>query len=163
MKIGITGHYSGLGKELYFRFNSIGFDIKNGFDIANPAPIVEALNECNVFINNAYSGDHQASLFEAVDKSWANSNKLIVNISSYAVTLGKSTEYAMNKAHLEKVSKNSQCKVMTIRPSIMDTPMVNNVTDRVKMNVRDVADAIEFAIKSPIHIPLMEITNGRHF
>lgn len=160
MKVGITGHYSGLGKELYFRFNCIGFDLVNGFDIANPAPIVEALSECDVFINNAYSGNHQASLFEAVDKSWANSNKLIVNISSYAVTLGKTTEYAMNKVLLEKVSKNSLCKVTTIRPSIMDTPMVNNIHNREKMNVRDVADAIEFVIKSPIHIPLMEITHG---
>ena len=163
MKVGITGHCSGLGKELYSRFDCIGFDLKNGFDIANPVPIVEALVDCDVFINNAYSGRHQASLFEAVDNTWGDPNKLIVNISSYAVTLQKDTEYAMNKALLEKVSCFSLCRVSTIRPSIIDTPMVNNITDRVKMNVQDVADVIEFVIKSPVHIPLMEINNGRHF
>ena len=163
MKVGITGHYSGLGKELYFRFNSIGFDLKNGFDIANPQPIIEALSECDVFINNAYSGEHQANLFREVEKAWAGTDKHIINISSYAVTLGKQTQYALNKALLEESSCSSLCRVSTIRPSIIDTPMVNNITDREKMDVKDVADAIEFVVRSPVHIKLMEITHGRHF
>lgn len=163
MKVGITGHYSGLGKELYFRFNSIGFDLQNGFDIRNPLPIVEALSECDVFINNAYDGEHQAKLFTEVEKAWAGTDKHIINISSYAVALGKETPYTLNKSLLEETACSSLCRVSTIRPSIIDTPMVNNITDREKMNVKDVADAIEFVVRSPVHIKLMEITHGRHF
>jgi NADP-dependent 3-hydroxy acid dehydrogenase YdfG len=162
LKVGITGHCSGLGKELYFRFNSVGFDLKNGFDIAHPSPIVEAISDCNVFINNAYSGTYQASLFKVVDEAWADPNKLIVNISSYAVTLKKNTEYSKNKILLEEASRSSLCRVATIRPTIIDTPMVNSITHREKMNVRDVADVVEFIIKSPVHISLTEITNGRY-
>lgn len=160
MKVAITGHCSGLGKELYGRFNSIGFDLKNGYNIANPGPIIAAAKNCDVFINNAYYMEHQIEMFKVFEAEWINTNKLIVNISSMATVLGNKTPYALNKTILEKHSMFSPCKVSVIRPGLMDTPMVNNITDRQKMDVQDVADVIEFVIKSPVHIPLMEITNG---
>jgi hypothetical protein len=41
MKVGITGHMSGLGKSLFDLFeNAIGFDIDNGYNIQEPMPIV---------------------------------------------------------------------------------------------------------------------------
>lgn len=159
MKVAITGHCSGLGKELYNRFDSIGFDLKNGYDIAYPDPIMIAAKNCDVFINNAYYMEHQIEMFKLIESVWVNTNKLIVNISSMATVLGNKTPYALNKTILEKHSRYSPCRVSVIRPGLMDTPMVNNITDRQKMNVQDVADVIEFVIKSPVHIPLMEITN----
>ena len=49
-KVGITGHLSGLGKELYSRIpDSIGFDIGSHHDIKNPDPWIEALLSCSNF------------------------------------------------------------------------------------------------------------------
>lgn len=160
MKVGITGHFSGLGKELYPRFDSMGFDLKNGYDIANPEPILKELVKCNVFINNAYDGPHQAYLFKEIENIWKGTNNHIVNISSMAVSLNKTTQYALNKKLLEEVSRSSSCRVSLIRPAMFDTPMVAFDTHSKKMPVKDVADAIEFVINSPINIRLMEITYG---
>jgi short-subunit dehydrogenase len=68
MKIAITGHTSGIGKGMYDHFLNqnhevFGLSRSNGFDISkNTKEIVEISEECDLFINNAYSGDSQLKL-----------------------------------------------------------------------------------------------------
>ena len=159
MKVAITGHKNGLGRELYNskRFSgTIGFDLHNGFDINNPRAILPYLDDVDVFINNAYHPVGQELMFKAVDGFWQSKQKLIVNISSMAASK-KDTSYARDKRKLEEASKNSMCRVTIVRPGLMDTPLTQSITDRYKMNAADVADIIARVVSSKIHIPLIEI------
>ena len=84
MKVAITGHTKGLGKELSTKFDSVvGFSSSNGYDISSPydrADMMVRIEGCNVFINNAHSNFHQTELFMDVFEKWKYKEKTIVNI-----------------------------------------------------------------------------------
>ena len=87
-KIAITGHTSGIGKACADMFSSkdvYGYSQSTGWDIKYPDQIVQDIikNNCSVFINNAYDEDYQSILLEKLYKHWKNSEKIIINISSY--------------------------------------------------------------------------------
>jgi hypothetical protein len=70
MKIGITGHTSGLGKALFNYYESlghecVGFSRSNGHDIAtNFDDIISQASELDLFINNAQCMDYQAKFIQ---------------------------------------------------------------------------------------------------
>ena len=70
MKIGITGHSEGIGNDIYSNlikeYDVIGFSRSNGFNIKNTDKIIEQLENCDVFINNAYEKNYQTILFELI-------------------------------------------------------------------------------------------------
>ena len=62
MKIAITGHTRGIGKACadVFRHDTIyGYSRSNGYDIKDAEDIFKSAEDCDVFINNAYSPDDQ--------------------------------------------------------------------------------------------------------
>jgi len=151
MRVGITGHLSGLGKELYTRIpDSIGFDLGSHHDIKNPDPWIDALLGCDVFINNAYDGFHQANMLEKVFLKWMNEDKTIINISStaseikhinyqmgfYPIHKKALDEACMRLQHIEK-----KCRVVNIKIGWMDTPMTEGF-DTAKLPVDGVATKI---------------------
>ena len=66
----ITGHTSGLGKDLYNYFVNIGWDVQgfstsNGWDIEKDyEKIVSVVTGADLFINNAYANGTQKKLVE---------------------------------------------------------------------------------------------------
>ena len=151
VKVAITGHLSGLGKELYTRIpDSVGFDLGSHNDIKNPDPWIEALLSCDVFINNAYDGFHQVNMLEKVFLKWMNENKTIINISStaseikhinyqmgfYPIHKKALDEACMRLQHIEK-----KCRVVNIKIGWMDTPMTEGF-DTAKLPVDNVATKI---------------------
>ena len=67
MKIAITGHSKGIGKELYnilsLNHTCEGFSRSNGFYIEKQQYlIVKGIHKCDVFVNNAYKGYEQVNL-----------------------------------------------------------------------------------------------------
>jgi len=167
-KVGITGHLSGLGKELYNRIpNSIGFDIGSHHDIKNPEPWLDTLLNCDVFINNAYDGFHQVNMLEKVFKQWIDKDKLIINISSTASEI-KHINYQMGfypihkKAldeacmRLQHIEKN--CRVVNVKIGWMDTPMSEDFVEE-KLDTKDVVDKIIYIIENK-DITSMTIDRG---
>jgi len=158
-RIAITGHLSGLGKELYNRIpNSTGFDIGSHHDIANPDPWISTALNCDVFINNAYSGFHQVNLLEKFFDEWQWTNKTIINIGSVASDVAsmkyfKEVDFypihkkALDDActRLQHIKKN--CRILNVKMGWMDTPLVENV-DEKKLPVSEVADAILFCLEN---------------
>ena len=88
MKIAITGTSQGLGQHLKQVFEHHGhkvleFNRSNGYDIKQPQMIVDAVQDCNLFINNAYDGYGQVDLLYALVDAWENKeNRFIINIGS---------------------------------------------------------------------------------
>lgn len=87
VKYAITGHTNGIGKRLYERLqpNAIGFSLTTGYDITSAIDrtrIIEEVDDCDVFINNATAGFGQTLLFLDLFKVWKDRPKTIINVGS---------------------------------------------------------------------------------
>ena len=78
-RVAITGHTRGLGAALFERFSVsdmvVGLSRSNGFDIRKIDKIIERIDECDVFINNAYDRYSQVDLLYAVYDMWKDKEK----------------------------------------------------------------------------------------
>lgn len=160
MKVAITGHTSGIGKELYKQFdNIVGFSRSNGYDITKDIDkIIKESKDFDVFINNAYSGFMQTELLFKLFDLWKDQDKLIVNISSRAsdgIRL-KVHPYTIHKTALDKACEQlsyqkTKCKVINIRPGWVNTPSVKTV-DTKKIDPKELAELIVFLMESRSYI-----------
>lgn len=88
MKIAITGHTAGIGKSFANKLSSRGHDIvgiskRDGNNIRNIPKIVQLIEECDLWINNAQSGYAQTELLVEVCKKWkSQTHKMVWVIST---------------------------------------------------------------------------------
>ena len=175
MKIAITGHTSGIGKafaELCTHKNIewSGFSRSNHYDLTTrPFPmrsLLKAIEDCDVFVNNAYAGFAQVELLYALWDEWKHLNKQIVCISSVSPDMTKGFEwpYSIHKGALDKTCAQlhyiteSNCRVINIKPGWVDTPMANSVApDPYKMDPNYIAEVIMWCIKQPEYIQSLTI------
>ena len=112
MKIVITGHTHGIGKELYNHFINQGHEViglsrSNGFDISeNTETVVEKIVGCDLFVNNTFSKDTQIKL---LDRTYNTVGKTIVMGSIagdfYEGMLPSCSPYGLIKNKLEQRCK----------------------------------------------------------
>jgi NADP-dependent 3-hydroxy acid dehydrogenase YdfG len=161
MKVAITGHTSGIGKELFTLYpDALGFSRTNGYDIRNPLirrKIVEEIVDCDMFVNNAYAGFYQTELFFNVWNEWKEKDRIIINMGSRASDNTRIKypwpEYAVHKAALEAASNiasayNTPCKVINVKPGTVDTPMVKHHVES-KMDAAELASNIKQVVELP--------------
>jgi hypothetical protein len=92
MKIAITGHTAGIGKSFAIQLGNLGHEIvgiskREGHNIRNIPKIVDMIQPCDLWINNAQAGYAQTELFYKVWESWKNvSGKNIWLISTMMTT-----------------------------------------------------------------------------
>lgn len=144
--IAITGHTSGIGKGLYEYFEKKGCRVKGfskdtGFDISVPENrdrIVELTRDCDLFINNAYSGYAQVELAKLWQQQHWSDSHFIINTSSMAaeplaeipknfpwLTPYGEEKYAINKVSWEINHSGSKCKSIVIMPGVVQTNFYN--------------------------------------
>jgi len=85
--IALTGHTSGIGKEVFARLgaDALGFSTSNGHDITSAQDrkkIIRSAQHCRVFINNASAGFGQTELLIELFQEWHDQSKLILNVGS---------------------------------------------------------------------------------
>jgi NADP-dependent 3-hydroxy acid dehydrogenase YdfG len=169
MKIGITGHSDGIGNDIYVNlikeYEVIGLSRSNGFDIKNTDKIIEQLDNCDVFINNAYEQNYQTKLFELIFDRWKFTPKTIINMISSCVYHSSdwSPEYANNKKELKEVSlntirnyKNKKVRVINLYPSTLSTHM--GFESLNKLDTENLAKIINWLIKQPQEIEIREMS-----
>jgi hypothetical protein len=151
--IGLTGHTSGLGLAISNRYSGqiIGFSRSNGYDISDynsRLRIIDAVKDCEVFINNAHAGFSQMHMLYELYDSWQDKPRLIINISSNSGDGVKSYvhPYAVYKSALDKASQQlsyqqQALKICNIRFGYIDTPSVSQ-HDQKKIDVRHACDVI---------------------
>jgi len=117
MKIAITGHTSGIGKEIYDKFKEvscreiIGMSRSNGYDIEHDFDkIVEEATGAEMFINNAYRGSQQLKLFHAL-KNKVDMMVVMGSVSRFYPNLIL-TDYVNDKQHLAEA-----CRLESINPN----------------------------------------------
>lgn len=87
MKIAITGHTAGIGKEFAKQLRSRGHNIvgisrREGENIRRIAHTATLIEPCDFFINNAQTNYAQTELLYEVWKRWRDKKKYIWNIST---------------------------------------------------------------------------------
>ena len=144
MKIAITGHKRGIGKEFDKQLTAAGHDIigisrSDGENIRRVAHTATIIAPCDMFINNAISMYAQTELLFEVWHKWRESENVhyIWNISTRVcewtqdlpidgLTMRESMEYRNQKmslelAHSQLVNQNSKIKMSLIRPGSVKT------------------------------------------
>ncbi len=87
MKIAITGHKKGIGKEFAKQLSArghtiVGISRSDGENIRRVPHTASLIEQCELFINNAQTGYYQTELLYEVWKRWKGKEKYIWNISS---------------------------------------------------------------------------------
>jgi len=144
MKIAITGHKRGIGREFAKQLSSMGHDIvgisrSDGENIRRVAHTASIIEPCDMFINNAISMYAQTELLFEVWHRWCSSDRVhhIWNISTrvclwtedkkiQGLTMRESMEYRNQKmslelAHKQLDSQPSNIKMTLIRPGSVKT------------------------------------------
>lgn len=114
-KIAITGHSAGIGQALAQIYTDRGHEViglsrRNGFNIRNIPKIIDKIQDCDIFINNAQVGFAQTEILFAAYKKWHGvENKKIINIGTMMTSCPMSpipglnmTEYYVQKVSLEE-------------------------------------------------------------
>ncbi len=164
MKIVITGHTSGIGKEIYDKFKEvscreiIGMSRSNGYDIEHDFDkIVEEATGAEMFINNAYRGSQQLKLFHAL-KNKVDMMVVMGSVSRFYPNLIL-TDYVNDKQNLAEA-----CRLESINPNgipilhldlgFIEGTQVNNndptafVSD-YNITKQDIVDTIIFWAQKP--------------
>lgn len=175
MQVAITGHTSGIGKEIYQYFQSknchcIGFSRSNGYDISDATSrtqIAELSKNCDIFVNNAYCNfdDSQLEMLIAVTTLFHNQDKIIINISTRATifkhTLHELNLYAESKKKIdlfcERKIKNPW--IINLKPGLTSTPRVDNFTGD-KMSTSTISMVLDFILKTQNRCKVSSITFG---
>lgn len=173
MKIAITGHTNGVGKAIADLYPScLGFSRSNGYDISKPKDVKLIIEntiamECDVFINNAYDGLAQVTLFESLLDLWRlDSTKTIVNINSRTIYNGPNQkQYTTDKKVLRSSAVNAirdidrKCRVININPGYVKTDMTKEVHEKYNMlSPEQLASMIKWCLDQPQGIEVGELS-----
>jgi len=87
MKIAITGGTAGIGQALGKEYQALGHEVlslsrRTGHNIRVIPKIADAIEPCDMFINNAQAGYAQTELLFEMAQRWAGSGKHIMVIST---------------------------------------------------------------------------------
>lgn len=173
MRVAVTGHTRGIGKAIADLYpNSIGFSRVNGYDISDPevvSLIVEVVTKmnCDVFVNNAYNGTAQTTIFEQLLKHWnEDSSKTIVNINSRTIYNGPNQrQYTTDKKLLRSSAINAirdinrKCRVININPGYVKTDMTTDAHNKYNMlTPEQLAQMIKWCLDQPQGIEIGELS-----
>lgn len=169
MKICVTGHTSGIGKEIYQLLLDRGHDVHgasrtNGFDLENSEVRSNLISQdYDIFINHAYSS-HQTTMLLDLVKAWEGTNKLIINIGSKATMLPiivpGEEEYVSQKKQQEKIIRdrffNPYPQVVNVIIGLTDSRMGERFVGK-KLNPKNLSLLLDFIIMNKDTMLIQEI------
>jgi hypothetical protein len=116
--IAITGHTNGIGAEIHSRIGSqcLGFSRSNGYNITTSASrrrIIDRVQHCDIFINNAHAAYGQVDLLIELFQSWKDQPRLIVNVGSRVaeVNLHSHRLHLLQYSAQKKALKNTVAEI----------------------------------------------------
>lgn len=136
MKIAITGHTAGIGRELaeaLYGNEIVGISKRDGNNIRNIPKICDLIEPCDIFINNAQAGYAQTELLFEMANRWQGTGKHIIVISTMMTQDPVSVlpgldmdQYRIQKVALEESVKQIRnrrlgLKITIVRPGNIAT------------------------------------------
>lgn len=183
MKIYVSGISRGIGHAIYNRllnvYDVIGGSSSDGHNIeSNYDGVIQYINDCDVFINNAYAPEYQTKMLIDMYDLWKYDNKHIINIGSCASDMkhdnpDRLKEYPRNKINQDDFIKDVNidycvngykdkvlCKVTNIKLGYVMTEFPSLYDKRYfpTMDVDYVSDVVEWIINQPTNINIRDIS-----
>lgn len=179
MKIAITGHTNGIGREFATQLSIkghgiIGISRRDGENIRRVKHTASLIEPCDMFINNAQSCYAQTELLYEVWTRWIGKKKYIWNISTMMTEQPINStpdgqddivmsQYRNQKLALEEASrqlrhKNSWPQISLIRPGAVATS--NGVVIKNKFNTTDWVKSVLDIFCCNDNVLLSEISIG---
>jgi NADP-dependent 3-hydroxy acid dehydrogenase YdfG len=138
MKIAITGGTAGIGQALGNAYESCGHEVlrlsrRTGYNIRVIPKIADAIEPCDIFVNNAQAGYAQTELLFEMAQRWSGTGKRIIVVSTQMTQYPVSPlpgrdmdEYRVQKIALEEAVKQirhhqSGVKITIVRPGNIAT------------------------------------------
>lgn len=148
MKIAITGGTAGIGQALANAYETRGHEViklsrRTGHNIRAIPKIVEEIDSCDVFVNNAQAGYAQTELLFEMAQRWAGSKKQIIVISTMMTQLPATSvglaPYLVQKIALEQAvkqlrSQRLDIKLTVVRPGNIATSPEKTVPPSADVN-----------------------------
>lgn len=158
MKCIVTGHTSGVGKSIYEHFQSKGYEViglsrSNGYDISvDQDKIAEISQGCDIFVNNAYSGESQLDLLNKLHDKVKN----MIVVGSVAGDYAKIwKEYGANKEHLEERAKKlalnlDNANIFHLKLAFCENASwPPNLESKYKATFTEINECVDFWLKNP--------------
>ena len=186
IKVALTGHTQGIGKAIYELlqdkkgYEVVGYSRSNGWDLEEmrldkipSRPVMQKfldyIDDCDVFINNAYHEFMQVELLFEVFQNWRRRDATIINIGSVSgdKSKGEAHKYQIHKIALDKaclqLETMGKCKVVNIRPGWVDTPIVQQYKKYVGLGIKmldpiDVAEVVWYVMQLPRHVHIKNVS-----
>ena len=125
MKILITGHTSGLGKEIHDHLSNLGHEVigmsrSTGHELPDAiSEVIAVAKTCDIFFNNVHCGTAQATLIEALyDSTSVITSSSIVGDYAWVQNHPHVPQpYARDKNLIERAHKKA--KKITQRPMLL--------------------------------------------
>jgi hypothetical protein len=156
MKVAITGHTKGLGKAIYDYFiergdTVYGMSRSNGYNIDNPEMIAAIAKDCDLFINNAYSGLSQSTLLNLL------SGKVKIITSGSMGADYPSMGYRLDKLLIQQ--NHTRLKKLTTVPMLLlKMGYLENHEERPHIKYSTVVNCIDFWLRN-LSLSVIEIEN----
>lgn len=162
MRCIITGHTSGVGQYLYEHFQNNGWDVlgmsrSNGYDISTDRDkIVADSIGCDLFINNASSGDSQLELIRRLSTKVPKIVTMGSAGTEFTDIWGK--QYTFDKKELEEAHKlismdTNVADMLLIKLSFAETTYSRVKTNRIDSDFtipyNEIAKSIDFWLTMP--------------
>ncbi len=134
MKIAITGHTAGIGAALSRAFADRGHDIvglsrSTGHNIKSIVKTADAIEPCDMFVNNAQAGFAQTELLFEMCRRWQGTNKQIMVIGSMITLAPVSTITGLDEYYVQKQALEEACtqlryqrhNIVVVKPGVVAT------------------------------------------
>ena len=175
MKVAITGHTRGIGLAIanFFREQGaeiVGFSKSTGYDISDESvrsQIIEAVKDCDVFVNNAYVNNDENSqlkMLSTVLSNWSGKNKIVINIGSRSSDAVNDPGFAFPKYARDKHKLDQLCLpvsmfpyVINLKPGTVDTDMTKTRMVK-KMQVSSLIKVLQFILDNKDEFKVRSIT-----
>jgi NADP-dependent 3-hydroxy acid dehydrogenase YdfG len=172
MKIAITGGTAGIGLALANAYQSRGHEIvklsrRTGHNIRVIPKIADAIESCDLFINNAQAGYAQTELLFEISRRWSGTGKHVMVISTMMTQDPTSVlpgldmdEYRVQKVALEEAVQQIRhrhlgIKITLVRPGNIATSADKTVPPAADVDIwaKVLVTSLEMAQANNLTIP----------
>lgn len=173
MKIAITGGTAGIGQALGDLYEQHGHEVlrlsrRTGHNIRILPRLADAIEPCDVFVNNAQVGFAQTELLFEMSRRWTNTGKRIISIGSMLTmeptcTMPGMSEYYVQKLALDAAVRELRAQRLGIRFTLVRPGNIATSPDKTVPPAQDLTEWSEYLysiLERPGQISVPEINIG---
>lgn len=154
MKIAITGGTAGIGQALGNLYEQHGHEVlrlsrRTGHNIRILPRLADAIEPCDVFVNNAQVGFAQTELLFEMSRRWTNTGKRIISIGSMLTmeptcTMPGMSEYYVQKLALDAAVRELRAQRLGIHFTLVRPGNIATSLDKTVPPAQDLTEWSEY-------------------